>query len=116
MKAFYGQIDLLLVPSLVEEAFPRMILEAAVNGVPVIANRRGGIPEALGDSGILIDWDHDKEPNTAEIAEKYVDAIRRVLDDDDLYRHYSKKALARAEAYELEQRQLAHHIYDTYIR
>jgi len=116
MKAFYGQIDLLLVPSLVAEAFARMILEAAVNGVPVIANRRGGIPEALGDSGILIDWDHDKEPNTAEIAEKYVDAIQRVLDDDDLYRHYSKKALARAEAYELEQRRLAHHIYDTYIR
>ena len=31
-----------------------MILEAAANGIPAIANQVGGIPEALGDSGVLI--------------------------------------------------------------
>ena len=53
-KRFYDSIGLLLVPSLIEEGFPRVILEAAVNGIPTIANSLGGIPEALGDSGIPV--------------------------------------------------------------
>ena len=54
MKEFYRRIKIILVPSLVEEGFSRMILEAAANGIPAIANQVGGIPEALGDSGGLI--------------------------------------------------------------
>jgi len=116
MNEFYAQINLLLVPSLSEDSFPRVILEAAANGIPVIANRVGGIPEALGDSGVLIDWDPGRSPAITHIADKYVSEIRRVLDDDELYRHHSRKALARAEAYRLEQTRLAHQIYDEHIR
>ncbi|GAA2545259.1 MULTISPECIES: glycosyltransferase [Streptomyces] len=43
----------LLVPSAVEEAFPRVIVEAALHGVPNIGTDRGGIPEAIGDTGIV---------------------------------------------------------------
>jgi glycosyltransferase involved in cell wall biosynthesis len=46
-------LDLLLVPSTVPEATPRVILEAFAAGVPVIAFPSGGIPEiarALADS------------------------------------------------------------------
>ena len=115
MKRFYKRIDLLLVPSLVEEAFGRVILEAMVNGIPVIANRVGGIPEALGDSGILIDWNRSQEPGIAAIVGKYVSAIRRILADDELYDHYSRQALARAEKFEAEQERQAQEIYDKYI-
>jgi glycosyltransferase involved in cell wall biosynthesis len=114
MKKFYGQIDLLLVPSLHED-FGRVILEAAINGIPVIANRVGGIPEALGDSGILIDWDHTKEPPIAEIAEKYVREIRRVLGDDSVYQYYRQKAFERGKQYEAEQPRLAREIYNKYF-
>ena len=115
MKEFYRQIDLLLVPSLVEEAFPRVILEAAVNGIPVIANRIGGIPEALGDSGVLIDVD-SQEPNIAEIVEKYVQEIRRLLNDEDVYQRYRQKALTWAKEYEIKQTESAHDIYNRYIK
>jgi glycosyltransferase involved in cell wall biosynthesis len=104
MGRFYQQIGLLLVPSLVEENFP-----------PVIANRIGGIPEALGDSGILIDRDHSQEPDLVQIAAQYVSEIQRLLDDETLYRQYSQKALARARTYQLEQRRLASEIYEQYI-
>jgi glycosyltransferase involved in cell wall biosynthesis len=115
MRKFYGQIDLLLVPSLLEDAFPRVILEAAGNGIPVIATRVGGIPEALGGSGILIDWAHDKEPDIAKIANEYVREIRRVLGDDNVYEYYRQKAFAREKQFELEQTRMAQEIYDKYF-
>jgi hypothetical protein len=42
-----------MVPS-TDEAFGRVIVEAQVNGIPVVARRTGGIPEALGDAGVLL--------------------------------------------------------------
>jgi glycosyltransferase involved in cell wall biosynthesis len=110
MRRFYGEIDLLLVPSTWEEPYGRVIIEAAVNGIPSIANRRGGIPEALGDSGLLIDL----EPDIAAMAEKYVAAIR-LLDDQSRYREYQQKALARAKAYERQQLEMSHQFRERYI-
>lgn len=39
--------DVLVLPSLCEEAFGRVIIEAMATGCPVIASRSGGIPEVL---------------------------------------------------------------------
>jgi glycosyltransferase involved in cell wall biosynthesis len=116
MKRFYKEIDLLLVPSS-REAFSRVILEAAVNGIPAIANRVGGIPEAVGDGGILIDIEQGKdgEFDTISMAEKYVLAIRRLLDDDKLYADYSRRASARAAAYQAMQAEMARSIYQADI-
>jgi glycosyltransferase involved in cell wall biosynthesis len=55
IRTIYRQARLLLVPSLIEEAFGRVILEAQTSGIPVIASKRGGIPEALGEGGILVE-------------------------------------------------------------
>lgn len=113
MRRFYREIDLLLVPSVVEEAFGRVILEAAANGIPSIANRMGGIPEALRGSGVLIDWEPGS--GTAETAGKYVAAIRALLDDKTAYHQHSQQALARADEYEREQDRMSHAFCDRYL-
>ena len=98
LERFYGEISLLLVPSVIPEGFSRVILEASMNSIPVIANKAGGISEALGASGILIDID----PSQAEMVHKYASAITDLLSDPDTYEEYSRKALERAQEYEKE--------------
>ena len=40
-----------LMPSLCCENQPLVVVEAMINGIPVIASDRGGMPEAFGDCG-----------------------------------------------------------------
>jgi glycosyltransferase involved in cell wall biosynthesis len=60
---FYGGIDVLVVPSLWNEPFGLVIGEANSHGIPVIAARRGGIPEIVQDgvTGFLFDPAHPSE-------------------------------------------------------
>ncbi|MDD4869469.1 MAG: glycosyltransferase family 4 protein [Kiritimatiellae bacterium] len=58
LPVYYNAADILCVPSQYEEGFGRIILESLSCGCPVIASRRGGIPEALDESvGMLIEPD-----------------------------------------------------------
>ncbi|MFF3273129.1 glycosyltransferase [Streptomyces chrestomyceticus] len=54
MSPLYRGHRLLLVPSTVEDAFPRVITEGALHGTPSIGTYRGGIPEAIGFAGIVL--------------------------------------------------------------
>lgn len=47
--AFLGAVDVLSVPSVRDESLPLVVLEAMAAGVPVIASRLSGIPEAVTD-------------------------------------------------------------------
>ncbi|MGD0075407.1 MAG: glycosyltransferase family 4 protein [Candidatus Binataceae bacterium] len=46
---FMTEIDLLVVPSLWNDPFPTVVLEALEQGVAVVGSRRGGIPEQIQD-------------------------------------------------------------------
>ncbi|MFJ4972446.1 glycosyltransferase [Streptomyces sp. NPDC088755] len=54
LNPLYRTHRLLLAPSTVEDAFPRVIIEAALHGTPTIGSARGGIPEAVGAGGIVM--------------------------------------------------------------
>jgi spore coat protein SA len=46
--------DVFACPSIWNDPFPLVTLEAMGAGVPVVAFARGGIPEAVGDAGVLL--------------------------------------------------------------
>ncbi len=57
-----SELDCLVMPSVVEESFGRVIIEAQAVGVPVVASRIGGINEVVADGtdGLLVDpRDHE---------------------------------------------------------
>lgn len=83
-------LDLLVMPSVGEEAFGRVIIEAQAAGVPVIASRIGGIVDIIkdADSGILVnpgDWNGLSK------------AITKLLKDGQLRQRLSLKARANVE-------------------
>lgn len=52
---------ILLFPSLWPEPFGRIPLEAGSRGIPTIGSFRGGIPESIGDGGVLLDPDWNNQ-------------------------------------------------------
>lgn len=103
MRQVYRQTRLLLAPSRWEEGFGMVALEAASCGIPVIASRRGGLPEAAGEGGVLID--------DFQNPEAYVREIRRLLDDPARYREISEKARRHAASDRFSPEALARRLY-----
>jgi glycosyltransferase involved in cell wall biosynthesis len=54
-RVVYGDARLLLAPSTGAEGWGRVAREAQVSGIPVIAARIGGLPEAVGSGGVLVE-------------------------------------------------------------
>jgi glycosyltransferase involved in cell wall biosynthesis len=93
MKEIYGKSKILLAPSIWEEAYGRVANEAQLSGIPVIASARGGLPEAVGPGGLLIDPEGPIEP--------WVTAVRRLWDDKAYYDELGSKAVNHATRSEL---------------
>ena len=56
MPQYYAASDIVVVPSIIAEAFPLTNLEAMSSGKPIVASRVGGIPELVldGETGFLV--------------------------------------------------------------
>ena len=66
LPALYGGAAVVVQPSL-EEGFGLPVLEAMACGAPVVAGRRGALPEVVGDAGVLVDPE-DEPALTAALA------------------------------------------------
>jgi len=55
MKGVFARARVLLMPSVWEESFGRTVVEAQINGLPVLASNRGALPETVGDGGLVLD-------------------------------------------------------------
>ena len=94
VRNVYARGRVLLAPSRWEEGWGRVVSEAQASGIPVLASRRGGLPEAVGPGGILIDPDCDD-------ISVWKDALSRLWDDEETYRHYSAAALSHSQRPEI---------------
>ena len=82
----YRSADILCCPSIWQEPFGNVNIEAMACGIPVVASRVGGIPEIASDGGILL-----VEPDSAvELA----DALQRLILDKDLRARIGAEGLA----------------------
>ena len=95
MKPVYLVAKLILAPSRWEEGWGRVVSEAQVSGIPALASRRGGLPEAVGPGGILIEPD-------AELSE-WEQALAKMWDDSSAYRSLSDAAAAHARRSEFQE-------------
>lgn len=90
MKQIYEKAKILLAPSVWEEAWGRVITEAQVSGIPVIASNRGGLPESVGFGGLIVSHDSGLEA--------WENALASVWDNPQVYRELSLAALQRSQA------------------
>jgi glycosyltransferase involved in cell wall biosynthesis len=102
---FYACSRVVLMPSLWEESFGRVAAEALANGIPVLASRRGALPETLAYAGFLFDiparntTDMMEVPDAADVA-PWVETIERLWDDAEFYEKHRALALERAKAWQ----------------
>lgn len=69
------------------EGFSITMVEAMACGTPIVAMRRGAVPEVTGDAAVLVE-DHT--------AEALADGLRRVLRDEELRATLRRRSLDRA--------------------
>jgi glycosyltransferase involved in cell wall biosynthesis len=92
LPALYAGATAFVLPSL-EEGFGLPALEAMACGTPVVAARRGALPEVVGDAGVLVD---------AESQSALTTALLRVLDAPDERAQLSARGLVRARQFATE--------------
>jgi glycosyltransferase involved in cell wall biosynthesis len=85
-RRLYAEASMLVIPSL-EEGFGLTAVEAMQAGVPVVASRRGALPEVVGDAGTLVD------PTDEEDLARAIDELLR---DPGLRARHAAAGPARA--------------------
>jgi len=88
-RDIYSNLDLCVVPSRSQDPLPTSAIEAGLSGLPVIATRRGGLPEVVEHetNGLLVE-----AQRPAELA----DAMCRLINDPQLRQHLASNARRRA--------------------
>lgn len=97
--------DVVVIPSVWEENFPHVAIEAAAVGRPVVAFERGGIPEAVlhDTTGIIVP---QNEPDRLR------DALIQILEDGDLSRRLADQGPKYAARFTIEAH--LHHLLRVY--
>jgi len=88
MREAYTRARLVLMPSIHEETFGRVVAEAQVSGIPALVSDRGALPETLGGGGIVVPLDAGLDP--------WLHALDRLWNDQAFYGQCA--AAARAES------------------
>jgi glycosyltransferase involved in cell wall biosynthesis len=89
MRDAYGEAKVIIIPSRVKESFGRVPAEAMVSGIPCVVSNRGGLPEVVGKTGVVID--------KMESVDAWVEGIYRAFEG-----HNPNEQKKRAEKFSAE--------------
>ena len=103
-RELYQNAKVVLVPSQVEEGWGRVATEAQVSGIPVLASRRGALPESVGPGGILV------EPSAR--LDAWLAGMSRLWDDDAEYNRLSAAAFKHAQRPDIQPDRLLDHFLE----
>lgn len=94
LPLYYSTSDCLIVPSISEEGFGRVIIEALACGTPVVASKRGAISEAMDETvGKFIDISKENIKNAVYYFYKNPKGLKKLSQKARQYaeRRYSEK-------------------------
>jgi glycosyltransferase involved in cell wall biosynthesis len=103
-RRIYAVTRVLLVPSLVDNA-PRVVAEALLNGIPVIASDCGGLPETLRGGGFVLPLPPGVTSDTivpppANALQTWVNLTIRLMTDQVFYQEATHRAYKAGRAYD----------------
>jgi glycosyltransferase involved in cell wall biosynthesis len=95
ITSYYAAADVFVLPSMFQETFGLVVLEAFAAGIPVIAARSGGLPELVqdGKNGLLVDQ--------GDVEGLYL-AMRQLLLDRERRQRLGEEAQRTARAFPWE--------------
>lgn len=99
MAEVYRETKILIAPSLWWESSGRVLAEAILAGIPCIITKRGGMPEMIGDAGLVLELDEDmyEPPYKSVPSDETLNAIAEwiidLYEDDTRYNALVKVAL-----------------------
>jgi glycosyltransferase involved in cell wall biosynthesis len=102
MDAIYGQTRLLLMPRFHEEGFCRLVTEAQLGGIPVLAADRGYLADNVGAGGKVIPVDAD--------IRVWLEQLDRFMTDESFFQEISEHAKIHASRDELNGERMIGHL------
>lgn len=91
MRQIYRKTKIVIMPSIWDEPFGRVPIEAGINGIPTVASNRGGLSESVGNGGILIDDPYN--------INDWLSALKRIASERN---HFSDKAISNSKKFAFE--------------
>jgi glycosyltransferase involved in cell wall biosynthesis len=91
-REIFGQLDICVVPSRSQDPCPTVAIETAHFGIPIIATRRGGLPEIVqdGKTGYLVD---------AESPDQLAEKLKLLIQNRELRQQMAREAKSYGSAH-----------------
>lgn len=108
MKPIYASTRALLLPSLWHESGARVIAEAQINGIPILASNTGGSAELIGKGGKTFDLPENvrEKKNEVLVTESdlrpWVDEIKRLYSDQSYYQKLCEQVDLESKQHDIE--------------
>lgn len=98
MRRVYSRTSILVSPTFGLEAAGRVVIEAQLAGIPVLASNHGGLPEMLNGGGFLFDipqryrerWTIVPEES---VVQPWLQTIEQLIDNQSAYLEASRRAV-----------------------